>query len=235
MASTHRWTKKNSEALDPDALTIVTADEQTQGIGQRGRKWVSPPGCNIYATLYFTLPESTAFVSNLGQLLCLSTAAVLERKGCVVEIKWPNDLLVEKKKIAGTLCEALAQENRLAIILSLGLNVNMSAEQLSSVDQQATSLSLVTGHLWDGAALQDEIVKVFLHNLSLLETRGFAPFHKTYEALLAFKGEAIRCWDGTRNSEGICEGIESDGRLRLRSPSGEIKFLSSGGIDQHPV
>src|SRR6185503_20734149 len=53
MDSTHRWTKKNSEALDPDALTCIMADEQTQGIGQRGRKWISPPGCNIYVTLYF--------------------------------------------------------------------------------------------------------------------------------------------------------------------------------------
>lgn len=228
MDSTHRWTKKNSEALDPDALTCIMADEQTQGIGQRGRKWVSPPGCNIYVTLYFTLPENSAFVSNLGQLLCLSTAAILERKGCAVEIKWPNDLLAEKKKIAGTLCEALPQENRLAIILSLGLNVNMSAEQLADVDQQATSLSLATGRLWDIAGLQDEIVKAFLHNLSLLETRGFVPFHKTYEELLAFKGETIQCWDGSKSIQGICEGIELDGRLRLRSPSGEIKLLSSG-------
>jgi BirA family biotin operon repressor/biotin-[acetyl-CoA-carboxylase] ligase len=231
MDSTHRWTKKNSEALDPDALTCITADEQTQGIGQRGRKWISPPGCNIYVTLYFTLPQSSSFLSNLGQLLCLSTAAILERKGCAVEIKWPNDLLAEKKKLAGTLCEALTQENRLAVILSLGLNVNMSAEQLHTVDQKATSLSLVTGRIWDIEGLQDEIVKALLHNLSLLEAQGFAPFHKAYEELLAFKGEPIRCWDGHQNIEGICEGIQPDGRLMLRLPNGETRFLSSGEVN----
>jgi len=230
MDSTHRWTKKNSEALDPDALTCITANEQTQGMGQRGRKWISPPGCNLYMTLYFTLPESSSFVSNLGQLLCLSTAAILESKGCDLKIKWPNDLLAEKKKIAGTLCEVLLQENRLAIILSLGLNVNMSSEQLATLDQQATSLSVVTGRLWESEGLQDAIVKIFLRNLSVLETQGFAPFHKTYEELLAFKGERIRCWDGHKNIEGICEGIQPDGRLILRLLNGEDRLLSSGEI-----
>jgi BirA family transcriptional regulator, biotin operon repressor / biotin---[acetyl-CoA-carboxylase] ligase len=225
--STHRWTKKNAEELDLDAVTCISADEQTQGTGQRGRNWISPPGCNIYLTLYFTLPKESGFLSNLGQLLSLSTAAVLRKKGCAVQIKWPNDLLIEKKKVAGVLCEVLLQETRVAIILSLGLNVNMDEKQLALVDQAASSLALLTKQHWDRDLLEDEIVREFLRNLPLLQTRGFAPFHEKYEELLAFKEETICCQEGFKRIEGICHGILPDGRLILLLPSGEKKFLSS--------
>ena len=225
--STHRWAKKNKEALDPDAVTCITANEQTQGEGQRGQKWISPPGCNLYLTLYFTLAKTSSFLSNLGQLLCFSVAVVLKKKRCAVEIKWPNDLLAQKKKIAGTLCEVFELDGRVGIILSLGLNVNMDEKQLRAVDQAASSLALLTKQQWDCAALQEEILSEFLHNLPLLIDKGFAPFHKKYEALLAFKGEVIRCQEGLHRVEGICDRILPDGRLVLLLANGEEKLLSS--------
>lgn len=225
--STHLWAKKNREVLDAQAVTCITADEQTQGRGQRGRKWVSPANCNIYLTLYFTLAKTGSFLSNLGQLLCLCLAKLLETKGCRTQIKWPNDLLAEKKKIAGTLCEVFEQENRVGIILSLGVNVNMDQKQLSPIDQPATSLALISKHKWDCNALQEEIVKEFLDDLPLLIDNGFAPFQEKYEQLLAFKGERIHCQEGLERIEGICHGILPDGRLVLLLPSGEKKFLAS--------
>ena len=228
--STNTWTKKNASTLDRDQLTCVTALEQTAGRGRFFRKWISPKGQNIYATLYFCLPRSCPYFVNLGQILSLSCITVLNKKGFHPQIKWPNDILLGGKKVAGILCETISFEDRIGIALGIGINVNMQKDLLEAIDQPATSLAQLSGQTWTLEQILEPVLKQFIEDLETLESHGFEPFRPTYEDLLAFKGESITCHDGLKTIKGICHSINVDGRLNLLLPDGNMKTLSAGEL-----
>jgi len=228
--STNTWTKKNASTLDPHQLTCVTALEQTAGRGRFLRKWLSPRGQNIYASLYFCLPLNCSYLINLGQILSLSCIAVLNKKGFSPQIKWPNDILLDGKKVAGILCETVFFADRIGVVLGIGINVNMSQELLDTIDQPATSLAQLSGQTWTLEQILEPVLKQFLKDLDTLQTKGFEHFRIKYEKLLAHKGETITCNDGLKTIKGICHSINSDGRLNLLLPDGQITTLSAGEL-----
>lgn len=228
--STNTWTKKNAATLDPNQFTCVTALEQTAGRGRFFRKWLSPKGQNIYASFFFCLPPDCPYIINLGQVLSLSCITVLNKKGFSPKIKWPNDILLDGKKVAGFLCETVAMEDRIGIILGIGINVNMTKELLDEIDQPATSLSQLSGQTWTLEQILDPVLKQFLGDLDILLTNGFEPFRASYENLLAYKGESIACNDGLKMIQGICHSINADGKLNLLLPDGRVATLSSGEL-----
>ncbi len=232
--STNTWTKKNASTLDPSQLTCVTALEQTAGRGRFYRKWVSPKGQNIYATLYFCIPRNSPYIINLGQILSLSCVTVLKKKGFDPKLKWPNDILLAGKKVAGILCETVAFEDRIGIVLGVGINVNMSQDLLDSIDQPATSLAQLSDQTWNLEQIIEPILKQFIKDLDILETQGFEPFRSLYEEFLAYKGETLSCHDGIKTLTGICHSINSDGRLNLLLPDGQVATLSAGELKVIP-
>lgn len=228
--STNTWTKKNAGTLDPNQLTCVTAQEQTSGRGRFLRKWISPKGQNIYATLYFCLPLGSPYLINLGQILSLSVISVLQKKGFSPKIKWPNDILLEDKKVAGILCETILFGDRIGVALGIGINVNMSKELLETIDQPATSLAQLSGQTWALEQILEPVLKQFLMDLDLLQTKGFEHFRITYESLLAYKGKTIACNDGLKMIKGICHSINQDGKLNLLLPNGQVATLNAGEL-----
>ncbi|MBS0620651.1 MAG: biotin--[acetyl-CoA-carboxylase] ligase [Verrucomicrobia bacterium] len=228
--STNTWVKTHAATLDPKQLTCVTALEQTAGRGRFKRQWISPKGMNIYATLYFTLPRNFPYLANLGQILSLSCAKVLKKQGFSPELKWPNDILLEGKKLAGILCEVVPIDENLGIVLGIGLNLNMPTEWLEKIDQPATSLAQLSGQTWTVEQILDPLIHQFLKDLSILQSKGFEPFSELYNELLAFKGQIVTCNSGVEIVEGICHSIGKDGKLHLLLPNGELVPLSAGEI-----
>lgn len=228
--STNTWTKKNASTLDPNQLTCVTALEQTAGRGSFGRKWISPKGQNIYATLFFCEPLGCPYIINIGQILSLSCVTVLKKKGFHPQIKWPNDLLLGGKKVAGILCETTSFDDTIGIVLGIGINVNMQQDYLDMIDQPATSLSQLSGQTWTLEQIIEPVLKQFIKDLEILEAEGFKPFLSAYEELLSSKGKVISCHDGVSTIKGICHSINSDGRLNLLLPDGQMKILSAGEL-----
>jgi BirA family biotin operon repressor/biotin-[acetyl-CoA-carboxylase] ligase len=150
LESTNDWAKKHIDQWDKNAVTLITADQQTAGRGRFGRQWSSPAGKNLYGSFVFFLEEEQLDITRLVRLLAESTVAVLQALGFSPVIKWPNDLLIDSKKIVGILCETVAATPPLVgVILGIGLNVNMSEEELGLIDQPATSLKVLSGHLWE--------------------------------------------------------------------------------------
>ena len=229
--STNVWAKENASILDLQKLTCITAEEQTAGRGTFSKKWISPKGLNIYATLYFTLPKSYLFLHNIGQLLSISCCKCLEKMGFTPEIKWPNDLLMNGKKFAGILCEATSSAEETGIALGLGLNVNMPIELIKKIDQPATSLLEISQKTWDIEEVLQKIVTTFLEDLDTLSIKGFATFSSYYNNHLAYKEQPIQIKDGTTSRKGICKGVSPEGSLLLVIPSGEQIKISSGKIE----
>ena len=179
LPSTNDWAKTHLETLSREALTVITADNQTQGRGRYGKRWISPAGKNLYATLVFFAP--TPDPVEITHLLALTTAQILQDKGITVQIKWPNDLLVNRKKIAGILCETAGDQG---IVIGIGLNVNMPPESLALIDQPATSLFWETGTLQEIHPLLYTLAEQFCTDLTLYRTQGFAPFASHFQARL---------------------------------------------------
>jgi BirA family transcriptional regulator, biotin operon repressor / biotin---[acetyl-CoA-carboxylase] ligase len=228
--STNAWAKSHASTLDPTALTCIIAEEQTVGRGRLSKRWVSPKGQNLYASFYFCLPLGFSHLGNIGQVLSISCCKVLLTLGFSPQIKWPNDLLLAEKKVAGVLTETLPLGDQTGVIAGIGVNVNMSPELLNTIDQPATSLAQVSGRTWQIQPLVEALAKQFLADLVALEQKGFAPLRPFYEEALASKGKTITCRDGTHTWKGICHSVNEDGRLNLMLPSGEMVALSAGEI-----
>lgn len=159
LPSTNLFAKENVTRFNRKALTVVTAGSQTAGYGQLGKKWFSPPEKNLYVSfcLFVDKEVEPFFVTQ-------KMAAILQKLlldyNVIAEIKWPNDLLVSKKKIAGILTETVVLEE-VAIIIGIGLNVNLEEKELQGIDQPATSLFIETGKVHSIHELLEKVIKAF--------------------------------------------------------------------------
>ncbi len=229
--STQTWAKANSASFPKDHITCILADEQTQGRGRYDRKWISPKGQNLYITFYFCLPANTPQLSCLSHLIAISLANVLLELKLSPQIKWPNDLLLSHKKLAGVLCETSFQNKLVEIFLGIGINVNMSKELLATIDQPATSLFVETEKLWDRSHLLGLLQKEFSKTIKTFQKKGFAPFLPLFDSLLAYKKQKVRFFDGKNQYEGILDSIGEDGSLNLYFPkTNERKSFLSGDL-----
>lgn len=226
--STNTWVKSHSEELPH--LTCVTAQEQTAGRGRFKRHWVSPRGENIYATLYLIVPRGSGYLANLGQIMAFASAKVLRGIGFEAELKWPNDILIQGKKIAGVLTETVTKGQEIGVIIGIGINVNMPTAALEAIGAAATSLLQLSQKKWDIQEITELVMNHFIQDLDVLKKSGFAPFQAPFEKILAYKGQEITLSDGIHTLKGLCHAITKDGRLELKLSSGEIKQVTAGEV-----
>lgn len=228
--STNDYAKAHPELFDAEAITCIVAEEQTKGRGRFNRHWVSPKGANIYATYYFTLPIDTLHLASLSQISALSLVKELKKHGVQAEIKWPNDVRVGAKKLAGILAETRFHKETIEIFLGVGINVNLDQKTAEGIDQPATSLLIVSQKKWDKEALLKGFSEQLEKDLRIFQDAGFAPFKREFEECLSLKNEVIRCFDGKKVWEGTLDSITDDGQLNLRLKSGKVHTIISGDI-----
>jgi len=230
-ASTHAHAKAHAATFPTNQITCITAEEQTAGKGRYQRPWHSPRGVNIYASFVFSLSLKTSPIETLAQILAFTLAQILQQEKLTPTLKWPNDIRLNNRKVAGTLCETIFQKDHILVIASIGINVNMEEKELSHIDQPATSLKLIAHRTWDRPALLHSLQRQFQQNLTLFQQKGFTPFHNPMEEILAYKGKSIRCTEGNKTWEGICHSLTPDGRLNLLLPNQTLHPLTSGDIE----
>lgn len=228
--STNLYAKNHCRTFPQNEITCIVAEEQTAGIGRYKRKWVSPKGAGLYVTFFFTLPLQSLHLISLAQIMALSFANVLIKEGLRPEIKWPNDVRLSGKKVSGILCETQFHPEYVDIFIGIGINVNLDALSAASIDQPATSLMIETGEKWDKQTLLKKLQEQFVQDLNKFKKEGFTPFYKQFDALLALKGEEVRCFDGKKTWIGICHSLSSDGQLNLLLPDKTLHKVLSGDI-----
>lgn len=180
LPSTNEWAKAHLDTFSREGLTLISAASQTAGRGRFGRTWFSPPHLNLYATFCFFIEPEKEDSLALTHVLALCVAKLLENEGLLPTLKWPNDILIKGKKIAGILCETLKHGDKLAIVIGLGLNINMGEKWLGGVDQPATSLLLETQKEWDIGQIKEQLTTSFWEDLGRFLQQGFTPFLPLY-------------------------------------------------------
>lgn len=224
--STNGWAKSHfGELASPNVVTVITTDVQTHGKGRYGRQWVSKPG-NLALSLAFTLAGDSPLLPHLAQLLSLVLWEWLYEEGIEAKIKWPNDLLVKGKKLAGILVETFSYQDRIGVVAGIGMNVNAPIE----LYPESVSLVELLAKQTDLSLLRKQLVHRFLASLERFENDGFAPMRKTLEANLAYRGERVCCQVGEDLFVGTLEGLSTQGALILKTKENRTIHLTSGQI-----
>ncbi|RMM06334.1 Bifunctional biotin-- synthetase/biotin operon repressor [Pseudomonas syringae] len=214
-------------ALGAPMPLLVVAEQQTAGRGRRGRKWVSPFAENLYYSLVLRIDGGMRQLEGLSLLVGLAVMNVLRDMGVQgAGLKWPNDVLVGRQKIAGILLELIGDPADVChVIIGVGVNVNMRAS--TEVDQLWTSVRLQTGAPADRNTIAARLSSQLEALLVVHRQEGFLAFQKEWEQGHLWQGAAVKLLSGIETVEGVVLGVDSLGALRLEVNGLEKSF--SGG------
>lgn len=224
--STNAEALRAIERLQP-APFLVLAERQTAGRGRRGRKWASPFAENLYYSLVLRIEGGMRQLEGLSLVVGLAVMQALRGLGIPeVGLKWPNDVLVGRKKIAGILLELVGDPADVChVVLGIGINVNMQGTD--EVDQQWTSMRLESGRVFDRNHLVAEIGVMLRKYLELHQAGGFSAVQDEWEQNHLWQGRAVSLVAGVTKIDGEVLGIDSQGALRLKV--GGVEKVFSGG------
>lgn len=228
--STNTWALEHFEELED--FTAICADIQTQGRGRFNRIWVSEEGGNIFLSIVLK-PQKTDFVPNLTQYLSVVTARIVESYGVKPQIKWPNDVLVDGKKVSGILCEASMKHNKIrGVVLGIGVNLNMSEDAIKSLGRPATSLNLLTGKKIDKFDFLNLLSSEFKKDYQRVVENGFEVFKEEYLKRTDFLGKTIflQQRDGAQKEECTAKFFDDMGNLVVATKDGAEKTVFSGDL-----
>lgn len=227
--STNTWAKTHLDQWAPQGMTRITASAQTAGRGRFQRHWESPAHVNIYATFCFWFDSQRRDRGHLPQLLTLAAAHTLETIGFACTIKWPNDLLLNGKKIAGILCETIMEKERCGVVCGIGMNINMNSDDLQKVERPATSLWIESHQRFDVADILTTLQHLFISYLDEFIQKGFSSFFPLLQKRLAFKkGQTVCFHDHQTLVEAQFVDLHEDGSVELLLPDGTAKIYYVG-------
>ena len=223
--STNNWAKRRAHSFAPDEFAVVTAAEQTAGRGRFERTWYSPREKNLYISYAFFLRAHTAFT--YSQIAALAVYDMLQERMIAAQIKWPNDIVVDKKKIAGILTETLSVHEKTLVIVGIGININVTKSDLAQVNKPATSLLEETQKTWSIEEIQKSVTESFLQKLPQAGTQELT--EKWLTATRWMVGTETQVRKDESVFKGIVETIEPDGSLILKTTDREI-IIRSGEV-----
>jgi len=227
--STNREVDTAAQAGAPEGLLIL-ADSQLAGRGRMARTWFSPPGVNLYLSLLLRPQVELAAIPTLPLVVGLAVAEALAAcaPALLPKIKWPNDILVNGKKIAGILCELQTRNDKPDyVVVGVGINMNVREEQLpEDLRDRATSMLIEGGE----TQTREHVLAAFLNRLEPLYDNwcafGFKPLLQSINALDVLRGKALRIELTGSPTEGIADGIQADGSLLLQTKTGPLPIYS---------
>ena len=229
LRSTMDAARRLAEGGAPEG-TVVLAERQTRGRGRFDREWVSPPGQNLTFSVVLRPPLERMRTLNMAASVAI-VDAVRATTGMAATVKWPNDVRVNGKKVAGVLIEARAGEADGYAVLGVGLNINHDPTPSLTPPAAATSLAAATGRPVERLP----VLRAFLRSLDVLyapDADGEALFQR-WRGLLDTLGRRVRvAWggDGRAVAEGVAVDVERNGDLVVRRDDGTTAAVNAGEV-----
>lgn len=208
---------------------VLLAERQTAGRGRRGRVWASPFAENLYCSVVLRVDGGMSQVEALSLTVGLAVAKALHACGVKgAQLKWPNDVLVDGRKISGILLELAGDPADVChVVIGIGINVNMAVDAPAVIDQPWTSVRQCLGLVLDRNVLAAELLQQLQSCLSVHWQRGFAGMREEWEALHAWRGRSVALTAGNNATLGVVLGVDERGAIRLSMDGVERSF--SGG------
>jgi BirA family biotin operon repressor/biotin-[acetyl-CoA-carboxylase] ligase len=212
---------------------VVFAESQTKGRGRMGRTWLSPARKGLWFSVLLRpdIPPHAATQLTIAAATSL-TRAITSQTGIVPEIKWPNDLLIRGKKIAGILTEMSAELDHLKeVILGIGIDVNVEAHEFpAALRKIATSLRIESGQVIDRAALAVAILHELDHDYERIKRGEFESVAEQWYAHCTTIGARVAIHIGDRVIRGVADSLDADGALLLRGQHGILERITGGDV-----
>ncbi len=210
---------------------IFAAEYQSQGRGRRGREWISPYGANLYFSLAWRFSVGLAALEGLSLAVGLALRQALGRFGVEpLELKWPNDLLSDGRKLGGILIEVSGEAaGEAQVVIGIGINVSMPEEMIEQVTQPCIDISRLLATPPDRTQLLAVLVEELIRMLDLFERQGFAVLREQWQQANIHRDRPIRLISGAREVLGICRGVDERGALLLET-DGRVEAYYGGEV-----
>lgn len=213
---------------------VILAEEQARGRGRQGRRWISPPKGGIYMSCILRPHIAPNEIPRITLLAAVAiTMAIRETTGLDALIKWPNDTMIEDRKICGILTEMKAEQDRVDfVVVGIGVNVTAPAKNLpkgaSSLKDELRRRGVKT--TVSRTELTKRILELLEEYYDMLGKKGFEPIIGAWKDLTAMLGGRVKVTLPNRNFEGQAHDINPDGALVVRLDSGLLENVSSGDV-----
>lgn len=231
-ASTNEVAKKKAIAGAPQG-TIVLAEKQLAGKGRMGRTWVSPAGSGIWLSIILRPPIRPAQAAQLTFVNAVGACTALrEQINLPVTIKWPNDLMLNERKICGILTELSAEIDRVNyVIVGLGLNVNQRRQDFpADIQDKATSLASESGNSFRRVDLLLAVLNSIEKSYKEYCHEGFRPILGKWRELNSTLGREVHVVTQDESYYGIAEEVDEEGKLLVRKANGRLESVLAGDV-----
>ncbi len=213
--------------------TVIIADEQRSGKGRLGRTWISPAGKNLYMSILLTpsiSPRDATILTLMSAVACCN--ALIRLLSIPVSIKWPNDLMVNDRKIGGILTEIKADMDKIAYaVIGVGININLDIESLpKEVKVIATSVKRETGKQFSRTTVALEVLREFEKWYEILLMKGKRDILEQWREYSSTIGSKVKVSMGNSVYKGIAEEIDDEGLLIVKLPDGSYMKVDAGDI-----
>ncbi|MCV6613525.1 MAG: bifunctional biotin--[acetyl-CoA-carboxylase] ligase/biotin operon repressor BirA [Cellvibrionaceae bacterium] len=228
--STNKFLVDNGSCGD-----ICLAEQQLQGRGRRGRAWVSPFARNIYFSVAWSFSGGAQALEGLSLAVGVKVADALAALGCKpLQLKWPNDLYSDGRKLGGILLEMSGDvSGDCKVVVGIGINVTMPAGAAEAIDQDWVDLRSIG---FNGS--RNQVVTALINNLMPLLANygasGFKPYRAPWEVLDAFRGRAVALSSAQQRIEGVAKGVSDNGALLIETSEG-LEQYSGGELSLRPI
>ncbi len=236
ITSTNLYAKQMAEEGAKEGLLVI-ADSQTRGRGRLGRSWTTPPGTAIAMTLMLRPNLPPERISMVTLVMGMAVAeACRDLYGIDAGIKWPNDVVVDGRKLCGILTEMSAEISAVNyIVIGTGINANVRAFP-PELENTATSLVRCLGHEVNRARLIAQVMLRFEEYYeAFLKAGGLTPLRERYQQLLVNCGRAVRVLQPDGDYTGTALGIDDSGRLLVQKEDGTVTGIYAGEVSVRGV
>ena len=213
---------------------VVLAEEQSAGRGRTGHTWHSERATGIYATILLRPKLSPIQAPLLTMMAGLSAHAAVQRvAGLSVDLKWPNDLLIQGKKVGGILTEMHAEPAQVRFVI-VGIGINVNQEKFPpDLATASTSLRLETGKSQSRLEVLVRFLRQFEIDYRELLSEGAAGMVKRFEAVSSYaRGKRVRVTNGKESFTGVTAGVEDEGLLRVKRDDGKVTTVIAGDVTE---
>jgi len=223
----------NQARLGADEGLCVIARQQTAGRGRRGRSWVSDPDLGLYFSILLRPKLEAKFLPLITLMTGVAVHDALEKFGLKPDIKWVNDILIENDKISGILAETIETKSGIAIVVGIGVNLTSSSFP-EEIAETATSIEMETGRLVSSDELAETLTRFISHfYLILSEERGPVEIIKHWQHRSSyFSGKHVRVTLNGEPFDGVTDGLEKNGALRVKTSDGSVTIVQAGDVER---
>lgn len=211
---------------------VIAAREQTAGRGRYNRRWVAEAGQNLTFSFVYVTSASVEYLSSLPMAITLGLVDMLRTYGIEAQVKWPNDVFIEGGKVCGMLLERseIQHKDGTAIVVGIGLNVNMNGTAAALINRPATSMRIETGREFEVAEVLNRVLEFLPRWLDRWEKGGFPALREAWLDRCVLLGQPIRVGEGASLKTGVLEGFGTCGQLKLRSEDGSVQEIWAGDV-----